>query len=176
MNKLLVLLAVAASSVQLAQAGVMDIFKRAKETVQSVATLGAPAREYQKDADPKDKAFTPTSVEVKNKGDVIWVAVKSDGSFYQLNGKEITKISAGTTQGFEADISKPYEILVWTSEPASTAIAPTKTYKIAANETAYVTADPGGLLRQQSGPFEGGLKKTDTGKSLSKNVRRLIAA
>lgn len=178
MNKSLLLLAVAASSVQLAQAGLTDLFKKAKETVSQVTSLAGQPKEYQKGANANDKLLTPISVEIKNKGDVIWVAIKTGGSFYQLKGKHITKISAGATQGFTADIDQPYEIFIWTSEPASTEVAPTKKYSIPANETAYVTADEGGVLRPQTGPLEGRLKKTDTGLSFSKNVKAqsLVAA
>lgn len=173
MNKSLLLLVAAALSFQSAY-GLGGLFQKAKETVAGAKALIDKPKEYQAGARPGDKQFTPTSIEIKNKGqDRIWVAIKTGAVFYQQGGKDVTQVAPGMTQAFTADISQPYEVFVWTSEPASSAVAPTKHYKINANETGYLTADPGGSLRPQTGPLEGRLGKTDTGLSLARNVRTL---
>ncbi len=182
MNKLILLLAGAALSISSAQAGIGDLFKQVKDTAlkakdlaTQAKTLTESAKVYKPGAAKGDKQFTPVSIEIKNKGNDIWVAIKTDESFYTQDNKEITKVAAGKTQPFEAPIDKPYEIFVWTSEPASTETTPTKLYKLNADETGYLTADPGGILRPQTGPAKGKLDKTDTGLSTLRNARTVTA-
>ena len=176
-KRLLVLIGIALS-IQTAQADLGGLFKKAKETAGQVKSLAEqakalvePSKEYKAGSSKGEKGFTPISIEVKNKGEDIWVAVRTGDSF----ATAVTKVAAGTTQPFEVSIVAPYDILVWTREPASKDDTSAKVYSFAANETAYVTADKGGSLRPQTGPAEGRLKKTDTGLSLSRNVTKIVA-
>jgi len=197
MNNIVWVIALSALALATAQAGVKDLYQKAQDLFKQAKSLPEnpsgfgdvqkkgkelfdqgkklfdKAKEYKPGVDINDKNYTPYSVEVKNTMQDIWIAIETaQGRFRTNDDTTYLHIPLGTTKAFTADISSPYELLVWTSQPVEDSPA-AKRYKVNANETAYVAVDAGGALRPQKGPLEGKLKKTDSGLSLAQNVKSM---
>jgi hypothetical protein len=185
MKKILMILALIAGSS--ARADFADIYRQAKEAGKKLETaiksrdfegvkggvteLGGLIKEQAKLAKIKEyPADTKTSVEIKNKGSLIFVTVKVGGAYYTQDSTGIFEVKPGTVVALSPELTKGLEIAVYNEKPQLDKTVPLMKYRLPANKTAYLTWDDK-VLRPQTGLGKGFLEVTDSGLSLKKNVK-----